>query len=127
MKLSKQIVEKVPAVNIQVKVVRTVDWEMLEGLFITACEGGSNYWCKELTPLGPDELGAYGAMTEGFTVVDGESGKKHSVSKADIKKACQLFAEKFSDRFTQSIGGMGDAEDGDIFLQLCVFGEVIYG
>lgn len=94
-------------------------------LFISACEGGSNYWCKELTPLGKG--GAYEAMLGGFTLIDGESGKSHKVSKQDIKKALELFKEKVPHQFGAFMSEDDDAATGDCFLQLCVFGDVIYG
>lgn len=96
--------------------------------FICACEGGSNYWCKELTPKGKGD--AYKAMLKGFTLVEiAEKGetKKHVVGPTKIQRAVKLMAEKHFKHLSDLISGHDDADTGDIFLQLCVFGEVKYG
>ena len=93
--------------------------------FITACEGGSNYWCKSVTPKGKGD--AYEAMMNGFEAIELESGKKHLVTRAMIQKGLKLMATSYSYHFSNMMTDDGDAETGDVFLQLCVFGELIYG
>lgn len=99
--------------------------ETIENLFISACEGGSNYWCKEIKPKGGGD--AYAAMFAGFIAVDGESEKKINVTPTKIKKAVQLMAAKEPRHFADVLGENEDATTGDVFLQLCCFGKVIYG
>ena len=102
-----------------------VSKERIVDMFIGACEGGSNYWCKELTPKGKGD--AYEAMLNGFSLIDLENGKKHLVTKVMIEKGLQLMANNYAYHFSSIVGETDDAETADIFLQCCVFGEVIYG
>jgi predicted RNA-binding protein with TRAM domain len=107
-------------INLEVPKKRIVD------MFITACEGGSNYWASNLVPKGKTGDG-YEAMLEGFTVKDTETGKKVNVTKTDIKNAIGLMAKNYSRHFSDLINENDDAETGDVFLQLCCFQDVIYG
>ena len=100
--------------------------EQIVNLFITACEGGSNYWCKKLTPY-KDKGDAYESMLEGFSLIDGESGKTHRVIPKDIKEAVTLMATKYPNHFADLINENDDSVTGDVFLQLCVFKDIIYG
>lgn len=76
--------KKTLEIKLQIPTMRIVD------LFISACEGGSNYWCKELTPT--RKTGdAYEAMLAGFTVTVLDSGKKIKVTPAAITRALSLF------------------------------------
>lgn len=95
-------------------------------LFISACEGGSNYWCQSLTPV-EDDSDAYAAMLHGFTLIDRETGKTHRIGKRNIALAMQRFPTECPQAFADLIKEDDDASTGDQFLQLCVFGEVIYG
>jgi hypothetical protein len=103
----------------------SVSKEMVMGLFITACEGGSNYWCSELTPRGKGD--AYWAMLEGFDLIESEGNKKHRVTISMINEAIKSFATKEPRHFADFLSGNDDAETADAFLQLCVFGKTIYG
>lgn len=95
-------------------------------LFISACEGGSNYWCQSLTP--PDtRKDAYEAMLDGFTLIDGETSRQHLVTPKDIAKAIELFPIKAPQAFADVMGENDDACTGYVFLQLCVFKDIIYG
>lgn len=95
-------------------------------LFISACEGGSNYWCQELTPTSKRK-DPYEAMLDGFVLVDGEDGKKHTVTPAMIKTAVQIFPLQEPHHFGDFMSENDDATTADVFLQLCVFGKTIYG
>lgn len=97
------------------------------GLFISACEGGSNYWCRELTPL-KDKGDPYKSMLTGFKLIDAEDGdKKIKVTPAMILKAVQIFPKVTPKAFAALMDENDDAETGDQFLQLCAFGEIRYG
>lgn len=122
---------KVFKVPVEIPVSRIVD------LFVSACEGGSNYWCKELTPAS-DKGDPYEAMLAGFTIIDGEQGKTIKVTPAKIKKAVDLFVSGGDERsygaegwsvqhFADLINENDDSTTADVFLQLCTFGRVIYG
>lgn len=103
-----------------------IDTQRVVDLFISACEGGSNYWCRELTPKGKHR-DPYEAMLGGFAVIEMENGKKHTVSRESIQKALGAFPSKYPRHFADWIAENDDAETADVFLQLCVFGDAIYG
>lgn len=117
----KDVSKKTIKLTIELPEQRIID------MFIGACEGGSNYWCQSVTPLGPDSLGAYGAMLGGFTCVEIEGGKKHKVSAKDIANAIVLMANKHPNHFGDMVGETDDASTADVFLQLCVLKDLIYG
>ena len=102
-----------------------VNEERIVDMFINACEGGSNYWCKELTPKGKGD--AYEAMLAGFELIELENNKKHLVTKSMVRKGIQVMATNYPTHFVAIIDETDDAETADVFLQCCVFGEVIYG
>jgi hypothetical protein len=110
----------------KLEVKLSIDTKRVVDLFVTACEGGSNYWCKELTPKGT-RGDAYEAMLGGFTLIEKENGKKHTVTPKDIVEALELFPVKYPRQFGDFLFENDDAETGDVFLQLCVFKDVVYG
>lgn len=101
-------------------------WSRVVDLFISACEGGSNYWCKELTPRGRHK-DHYEAMLGGFTLIELEDDKRHEVTPEMIQTALEQFPITQPRAFADWVAENDDAETADIFLQLCVFGEPIYG
>jgi hypothetical protein len=106
-----------------------VDEKRVTSLFCSAIEGGSNYWVKSVSAM-PGSKGEFlsDQMIEGFNLTDGETGEVHYVSRKDIENALKLFAALEPKRhFAAWLSENDDAETADVFLQLCVFGEVIYG
>ena len=101
--------------------------DILVNLFIVACEGGSNYWCKSIKPKYKTK-DRYESMLDGFGVVPLEDEiKTIQVSKNDIAEAVSLLWVKTPHVLKAIIDDSYDAGDADCFFQLCVFKEVIYG
>lgn len=100
--------------------------EMIKDLFISACEGGSSYWCLEVKPL-KDKGDAYDSMFSGWKFLHDSKTNWGLVTKHDIERGTQIFARKHPKRALSVIEENYDAEDADIFFQYCCFGEVIYG
>lgn len=117
--------KKDDVINVTVPV--DIPKERIISLFITACEGGSNYWCKELTPKGSEDMDAYEAMLEGFVLIDGYENKKHNVTPKKIREALILMATKYPEHFADMLSENDDADTADVFLQLCTFKELVYG
>lgn len=44
-----------------------------------------------------------------------------------LERGLKLMAEKHPRHWADVVGDNADAETGDVFLQLCLFGEVVYG
>lgn len=126
--------------NFKVTYTTEVKPERVIDLFITACEGGSNYWArssdslpgKDFVPAGVNHSApVYSYMLNGFIIVEmcERTGKdiKHKVSATKIKNALDLMAKNYTDHFNDFLNENEDVETADIFMQLCVFGDVIYG
>lgn len=97
-------------------------------LLIGAFEGGSGYWAT-FSPLGdypPNKLSdLYGKMVVKNIEEDGKP--TYLLTKEKIQKGLELFVEKEPRHFSDFQSGNDDAVTADVFLQMCVLGEVIYG
>jgi hypothetical protein len=79
-------------------------------------------------------------MLKGFAVVCREmddgytcdskgqpTGKDHLLTREKIEAGLQLMADKYPRHFADFIADNDDAITGDVFLQCCLLGEVVYG
>lgn len=119
--------------------------QQISDLIVTAVEGGSNYWymiagyqepevidfrcdtfCEDEKPhrIYDWPLCRGGAVI--FEDIEGEY-KDLLLNRESIRKGLTLMAEHHNRRFASVMDGNYDAEDADVFLQLCLFGEVIFG
>lgn len=106
----------------------SVPFERIEDLLIAAFEGGSNYWCRGSTTLkNPYSFSTYKEHWF-IEIIDIEdpSNQKYTLTLDNLYKGYSLFP-KYKRNFNNFINENEDAEDADVFLQLCIFGEVIYG
>tara|TARA_R110000824_G_scaffold31342_11_gene102161 strand:+ start:1750 stop:2163 length:414 start_codon:yes stop_codon:yes gene_type:complete len=117
-------------------------------LLCCAFEGGSRYWYRNLEvkslPPGAKEEdytpGAIKARTNSYWLrhyvipvdggtleleAEGEPGKLE-LHRGHLKRGLQLLVDKHPGHFADVISEHEDASTGDIFLQLCLFGEVIF-
>jgi hypothetical protein len=124
--------------NVNVQITKT----QVQDLLTSALEGGSNYWYMLETPDDHDTKVPYWerVFTVGLLISNGKDTPKGTkpegndpgykevlVNTARIQTALQLMQSKYPRHFVALVNDQGDAETGDVFLQLCVFGEVIYG
>jgi len=126
------------------KIVITHEVSLYEisNLLCSALEGGSNYWYLIDEYIEPSAivfrtmeghnfphidypLNEGGALV--FSVPEDEDGKTYRLDLAVIEKGLQLMAEKHSSDFADFVSENYDANTGDTFLQLCLFGEIVYG
>lgn len=122
-------------------VVIHITEEQRINLLCSALEGGSNYWywlhddaTKVLQTVPKQDTTVdwiWAAIVAGkeIPVRDGENlndvlGK---ISLASIEKGEQIMAEKYPNHFADIIADNDDAATGDIWFQLAVMGEVVYG
>ncbi len=123
-----------------VKIELSVSHQALSDLLCNAIEGGSNYWCQAITRLGKPQTQTNTPIYlyrheypfhEGcaLLVIPSEETpqKECIVDLATITKAIQIMADKHKDHFLNFLNDNADAETGDVFLQLCCFGEVLFG
>lgn len=115
--------------------------QLTEDLLITAVEGGSNYWL-ELTPEAKEiarkywkkpmafSEAIYAAISAGesLEIIDVENGD--TLGHLTIKKCegtFKLMHDEFGFDYADLLTGQWDALTADLFIQLAVMGEVIYG
>jgi len=112
-------------------------------LISTAFEGGSNYWASVVSTQAPtkitfrSELFASDAephryydwpLNEGGSVtIDADGESEGELNLQSIEKGLELLAEKYPDRFVAICDEDYDAEDADVFLQLAILNEVVFG
>lgn len=58
---------------------------------------------------------------------DGEEPTKHYLTLKDVRKGLRLMKKDYPYHYADLVEENDDAETGDVWLQLAVFGEVIYG
>jgi hypothetical protein len=92
-------------------------------------EGGSrqpkdNYWhWSQLIPL--DEGGALVITAKEADEIDGK--KEWTLNREAIRRGCEIMAQKYPQHWGDAIGGSEDATTGDVFLQCCLFGTLVFG
>lgn len=127
--------------------------EQIRGLLASAFEGGSNYWYtitgKHLAPgLTMADFREGGKMqtpgdywhwaeliplAEGCHLLIGDreaddpAADARSLGRAEIARGLQIMADKYPRHFADAVGDGGDADTGDVFLQCCLFGTLVYG
>jgi hypothetical protein len=139
--------------NIETKPLERTD---LVNLFTTALEGGSNYWyyIKHLpkdVKYDMQHIGVHGSKAISKYLLgggkmyfydkdeiigdDSDDGYEYMNEKGylgyvDIDKildGINLLKNKYSEIHYRILNGQFDADDADVFLQLCVMGEVKFG
>ena len=100
--------------------------EEIENLLDCASRG-SDYWSEN--DLGYEsEVKKVLVTTRGITIkdIEAEPNKYFSLNLVKIKKGLKVMANKYPKHFANFIAEDYDAITGDVFLQCCLFGEVIY-
>jgi len=120
--------------NLTVNVALLVPHERLNDLLVTAFEGGITYWCESIErskdtpeskalPYHSDALIA-GARLK-LTVFDDED--TYFLDLLDCADGLTIMATKYPKHFSDFLAENEDATTGDVFVQCCIFGELIYG
>lgn len=126
--------------------LRLIKDDIRENLLCSAIEGGSNYWYYLPDVTMCDKYGEKGdpLVTKMFLAImagekipvtdieedDCESDGEHRlgyISLENMDKAEQLMILKYSTHFGDAITENDDASTGDVFLQLIVMGDIMYG
>ncbi len=111
----------------------------IQDLLCCAFEGGSYYWYSITAfnyPKGQtqESLGIEFKHLElpfrggSLTIEDAEDPSVVRIlDRAAIVRGLALMKDRHPREWADFIGENEDAETGDVFLQLCLFGEVVYG
>lgn len=124
-------------------------WALWQSLLVSAFEGGSGYWARvpregRVRPPAPirpmwgnetwdvDEWSRYTyPVTSGGSIIVREEGGDHVLDLAALRGGWDLLATSDDFRHVwgriQAQGAGVDASDADVFLQLAVLQDVVYG
>ena len=131
-----------------IKITTTISRELLEGIFSTALEGGSNYWAyitdeqwdiidketKECIHLNGGEDSMLFTILDCKVDIEINCAENNdevlgTLSGKTFKKRLQSLSnhDNYSRFLYAELNGEGDAESSDVIFQYLVLGEVIYG
>jgi hypothetical protein len=111
--------------------------QRISDLLCCAFEGGSNYWYWINRFNYPDEKILkleyphleLPLIEGGSLLIDAQGDKEHSgklLNLESIQKGLQLLHDNYCNHFNDLLTENDDADTGDVFLQLCLFGEVVF-
>jgi hypothetical protein len=124
------------------KVQIDVPLQRVSDLLCSALEGGSNYWYMIEKQTKPPIIGFHCMAGHDFPHIDWPLNVGGSLSIASMEepdraiatldldaaqRGLQLMAEKYPHHWGDFLAENDDATTGDVFLQLALYGEVIYG
>lgn len=104
----------------------------IKDLLITAIESGSGYWvrCYHVVESAPSQSDNFYAKfmppERWMSFVVNDSGKKIMLTWERVRQGLTLMAKKYPEHFGAFMGASYDATTADVFLQLCLLGEVVY-
>jgi hypothetical protein len=137
--------------ELTMEIVQDIPLSRFADLLVSAFEGGSNYWYniesfkkpEKFTELCGHETAEEAAMYRhmsyavnpgGAIVVsdrvgceEGDTVTKAELNLSVIRVGAILMAKQYPLHWANFVSGNDDAETGDVFLQCCVFGKIIYG
>ncbi len=123
-----------PIVTTDRDLVVKVTNQMITDQIVTAIEGGCNYWMESFHANKGRERATESPWYSDPKVWGGDfeiecsDGDDTSILTPDkIKSGLQWLAEHHLWRLEQIVKENGDAETADVFLQACLFGEIVYG
>lgn len=105
-----------------------IEDELVRDLLISAFEGGSNYWIEyiDIAP-GYKFYDAAVSSDGGFLkIYPGDDKKAYILNAWKCAMGMALLCKNHPRHFADLISENFDATTGDVFLQLCLFGEIIY-
>ena len=132
--------------NLSVSVVQNVPFQRIGDLIVSAFEGGSNYWMEVSKTKKPQKVSfLYDADLGGeepkiywpvdyplnggsITISDTEGDMPDRVFDLEsIQRGLQVMAKDCPRHWQTFLAENDDAETADVFLQCCLYGEIVYG
>jgi hypothetical protein len=127
-----------------VTVTTTITAQRISDLLCSAFEGGSNYWYTIKEYHAPAKLEFRSSpdvifrhldypLNEGGGLTIGDIEDPENVfirpvlNRESIALGLQIMADKYPKHFGDFTAENDDAETGDVFLQCCLMGEIVYG
>lgn len=127
------------------KIETTIKPELIADMVIGAFEGGITYWAAKARPVEPCEdcvtyedncpWYARAALYEGdfkIRIVQHDEHKEGAgtdvfMTPASVQQGLSIMSTKYPEHFSDMVSGNWDATTADVFVQLCVFSDIIYG
>lgn len=109
--------------NNNIAITRTFPRQRVEDLLCCAFEDGSAYWAES-------EGGFEQAFEPGGVIIrefEEDEPEALRLDREALTRGMQILADKYPRHFARFVAEDEDAETGDVFLQCCVFGEIVYG
>lgn len=133
------------------KVTTEIPDRLISDMIITALEQGCDYWACEAqyfnNNLCPDRVSD---KTEDplnnlsrIVITEDEDGQKHKLNFSttisvgadthrvrdfsQLTNGLAIMADKYPYHYANVVGDNHDAETADVFIQCCLFGEIVYG
>lgn len=124
-----------------ISVQQEISLEKVAGLICTGFEGGVGYWCCITGYVEPENPRSVMEDGEVFPHIDYPltGGAVQCVSEVEddsptytldfeaVKRGLKLMSEKYPRHFSDFMSDDYDADTGDVFIQLCLLGELVYG
>jgi hypothetical protein len=126
-----------------VKIEIEVSDEIVSNLLCSAFEGGSNYWLASTESCIPEGAKIDGdghvyrhdvpLLEGGMLVVHIQEeikhglGTRYTLTRSDLVRGLGIMRDKAPKHFGDALAENGDATTGDVFLQMCLFGEEVFG
>jgi hypothetical protein len=123
-----------------------VDMKDIADLLCTGFEGGVGYWCQIVGYKKPEKVFEWDVystkdghvykyvqypLSEGGEVwmedSQGESDEEWTLDLPAIERGLSVMASKYPWQWSNFVGDQYDADTGDVFIQCCLFGAVVYG
>lgn len=116
--------------------------EQIRDLLSTALEGGINYWADYEAGYTPQQeamakklKGVWEGLPVYFiedteyklVIKDMYESKAHELTYDRLRLGLVDMADKYPVHMQKLLTDEFDAETGDVFIQCCVFGDIIYG
>lgn len=134
------------------EVKKKVTYSDVASLLCSAFEGGSNYWAM-ISKVNKPKLEdkhifvnkdgtADDIFNSGWTyatpfskggsiifvdVEEQDAFEPATLNLESIQRGLDVMADKYERHFSDFLNENGDADTGDVFLQCCLFGDVIFG
>ena len=144
--MSEQKTNEKKEFNFKVPFEVKITSEMLDNILTTAFEGGSNYWANydyvneveiyedynalDLTDFYSWEIVIYQYGEINFQQYDLDTQEQLELSVLDrnsLFKGAEIMAKDYPRHFEDWINGDWDSITADVYLQCCLFGDIIYG
>ena len=121
-----------------IKVDTYITNAMVANLLAAAFSGFCSYWLKETRcEINGDSIPTTNRTTlpltdDGKVICvlhmepDKNAGREFTLDKLAIERGLLIMRDKYPNQFARIFTGKDDAETGDVFIQSCLFGEVVF-